>query len=134
MPKWPKTAFDEKFETIWLIIPNAGKIKIYTSGCPKNQNKCWYKTGSPPPAGSKKAVLKLRSVNSIVIAPANTGNDNNNRKAVIKTAQTNKGVRLAVMPGKRIFVIVTIKLIAPRIDETPAKCNEKIAQSTLAPE
>jgi hypothetical protein len=23
------------------IIPNPGKIKIYTSGWPKNQNKCW---------------------------------------------------------------------------------------------
>ena len=26
---------------IWDTIPNPGKIKIYTSGCPKNQNKCW---------------------------------------------------------------------------------------------
>jgi hypothetical protein len=38
-------------------------------------------------------VLKLRSVSSIVIAPARTGNDNNNKKAVIKTAQTKSGVR-----------------------------------------
>jgi hypothetical protein len=29
-----------------------------TSGCPKNQNKCWYKITSPPPDGSKKEVLK----------------------------------------------------------------------------
>jgi hypothetical protein len=21
--------------------PNAGNINMYTSGCPKNQNKCW---------------------------------------------------------------------------------------------
>jgi hypothetical protein len=27
-----------------------------------------------------------------------------------------------------------MKLIAPAIDETPAKCKEKIAQSTEAPE
>jgi hypothetical protein len=27
-------------ERISLIIPKAGKIRIYTSGCPKNQNKC----------------------------------------------------------------------------------------------
>jgi len=27
-----------------------------------------------------------------------------------------------------------MKFIAPRIDETPAKCNEYIAQSTAAPE
>jgi len=59
-----------------------------------------------------------------VIAPAKTGKDNNNKKAVIKTAQTNKGVLFALKPGARIFEIVTIKLTAPKIDETPAKCNE----------
>jgi hypothetical protein len=69
-------------------------------------------------------VLKFRSVSNIVIAPANTGRDKSSKKAVMNTAQTNKGVRLAVIPGARIFVIVTIKLIAPKIDETPAKCNE----------
>jgi hypothetical protein len=42
----------------------------------------------------------------------------------MNTAQTNRGVRLAVIPGARIFVIVTIKLIAPKIEETPARCNE----------
>jgi hypothetical protein len=66
-------------------------------------------------------VLKLRSVSNIVIAPANTGNDSRSNQAVIQTAQTNKGVRLAVIPGARIFVIVTMKLIAPKIEETPAK-------------
>jgi hypothetical protein len=38
--------------------------------------------GSPPPAGSKKVVLKFRSVNSMVIAPANTGSDNNNKNTL----------------------------------------------------
>jgi len=33
-----------------------------------------------------------------------------------------------------MFVIVTIKLTAPKIEETPAKCKEKIAQSTEPPE
>jgi len=66
-------------------------------------------------------VLKLRSVSNIVIAPANTGNDSRSNQAVIQTAQTNRGVRLAVIPGARIFVIVTMKLIAPKIEETPAK-------------
>jgi hypothetical protein len=58
------------------------------------------------------------------MAPAKTGNDNNNKKAVIKTAHTKSGVLFAVIPGALIFVIVTIKLMAPKIDETPAKCNE----------
>jgi len=64
---------------------------MYTSGCPKNQKRCWYRTGSPPAFESKNDVLKFLSVNSIVIAPAITGNDNNNKKAVINTAQTNNG-------------------------------------------
>lgn len=73
-------------------MPKPGKIRIYTSGWPKNQNKCWYKMGSPPPAGSKNVVLRFRSVRSIVIPAAKTGRDRSNRTAVIKTDQTNKGV------------------------------------------
>lgn len=34
----------------------------------------------------------------------------------------------------RILITVVIKLIAPKIDEIPAKCREKIAKSTDAPE
>jgi hypothetical protein len=69
-----------------------------------------------------------------VIAPANTGNDKSKRNAVINTAHTNNGVRCAVIPGARIFAIVTIKFIAPRIEETPAMCKLKIARSTEPPE
>lgn len=36
--------------------------------------------------------------------------------------------------GARILKIVTIKFIAPKREETPAKCKEKIARSTAAPE
>ena len=89
--------------------------------------------GSPPPRGSKKAVLRFRSVNSIVIAPAKTGNDRSKRIAVIKTDQTNKGIRSRVIPTGRILITVEIKLIAPRIDLAPARCKEKIAKSTAAP-
>jgi hypothetical protein len=66
-------------------------------------------------------VLKLRSVNNIVIAPAKTGRDNNNKTAVTKTAHANNGRRAIVMPLALIFIIVTIKLIAPAIDDAPAK-------------
>jgi hypothetical protein len=40
-------------------LPNPGKIRMYTSGCPKKQNRCWYRMGSPPPAGSKNDVFKF---------------------------------------------------------------------------
>lgn len=83
---------------------------------------------------SKKAVLKFLSVSNIVIAPASTGRDNNNKKAVIKTAQTNKGTLCADIPGALIFKIVTIKFIAPKIEEAPAICKLNIARSTDPPE
>lgn len=69
-----------------------------------------------------------------VIAPASTGNDSNNKKAVIKTDQTNKGNLLKYKPGQRILKIVTIKLIAPAIEEMPAICKLKMAKSTPQPE
>jgi hypothetical protein len=89
--------------------------------------------GSPPPEGSKKEVFKLRSVRSIVMAPANTGKERSKRRAVIPTDQTNKGTRSKVIPGARMLIIVVMKLIAPKIEEIPAKCREKIAKSTAAP-
>ena len=119
---------------IWEIIPNPGKIRIYTSGWPKNQNKCWYKIGSPPPAGSKNVVFKFRSVKSMVIAPASTGRERRRRRAVIPTDHTKSGTRSRDIFDDRILMIVVIKLIAPRIDEAPARCKEKIVKSTLAPE
>jgi hypothetical protein len=89
--------------------------------------------GSPPPAGSKKDVLKFRSKRSIVIAPARTGKDNNSNNAVSSTDHTNSGTRSILREFTRIFKIVVIKLMAPKIEEAPAICNEKIVRSTLGP-
>jgi hypothetical protein len=46
---------------------NVKKPIYLTSGCPKNQKRCWNNIGSPPPAASKKDVLKFLSVKTIVI-------------------------------------------------------------------
>jgi len=75
----------------------------------------------PPPAGSKKEVLKFRSVKSIVIAPARTGRLVTRRTEVIKRAHSIRGRRdmdtnLVVREQK----IVVKKLILPRIEEIPA--------------
>jgi hypothetical protein len=78
-------------------------------------------------------VLKFRSKRSIVIAPANTGKESNNKIAVKKTDQTNSGVCSNFSPGARILQIVEIKLIAPKIEDTPARCREKIVKSTAGP-
>jgi hypothetical protein len=78
-------------------------------------------------------VLKFLSVNTIVIAPANTGNVNNNNTAVIITAHPNKVNLCNLTPGVLMFIIVVIKFIAPNKLLTPDKCKAKIAKSTLGP-
>lgn len=64
---------------------------------------------------------------------AKTGRDRRRSTAVIKTDQTNSGVWYCDMAGGFMLIIVVIKLIDPKIDETPAKCREKITRSTDAP-
>lgn len=77
--------------------------------------------GSPPPAGSKKVVFRLRSVSSIVMPAAKTGRERRRRTAVISTAQTNSGIWYIVTAVGFMLIMVVIKLIAPRIDEIPAR-------------
>lgn len=69
----------------------------------------------------------------MVIAPAKTGKESKSKIAVINTDQTNKGIRSRVIPIDRMLIIVVMKLIAPRIDDAPAKWREKIAKSTEGP-
>lgn len=68
-----------------------------------------------------------------MIAPANTGSDRSNKIAVIKTDHTNNGTCSIFIDFNRRFRVVVMKLIAPKIDEIPAKCKEKIAKSTANP-
>jgi hypothetical protein len=67
------------------------------------------------------------------MAPARTGRDKSNRTTVITTAHTNKGIRSRRNPCHRMLMTVVIKLTAPKIDDAPARCNEKIARSTEGP-
>ena len=117
----------------WLTIPKPGTTIIYTSGCPKNQRRCWYNTGSPPPEASKKVVPKFRSVSSMVIAPANTGKDSKIKKAVIRIDHGNRGTFIIDIPGALIFKKVVIILIALKIEEAPDKWMAKIAKSIDIP-
>jgi hypothetical protein len=78
--------------------------------------------------------LKLRSVNNIVIAPANTGNDKSKRNTVISTAHTKSGNLCINNPGALILKIVTMKLIDPKIELVPERWKLKIAKSTEGPE
>jgi len=55
------------------------------------------------------------------MAPAKTGSERSRRSVVINTAQTNNGIFSGFISFGRIFLIVDIKLIEPKIEEAPAK-------------
>ena len=67
---------------------------------------------------------------SIVIAPARTGRERRRRTAVMATDHTNKGILTRDIPDCRMFMMVVMKLMAPRIEEAPARWREKIVRST----
>lgn len=67
------------------------------------------------------------------MAPANTGRDRSSKRAVIPTDQTNRGMLSKVFDEDRIFMMVVMKLMAPKIDDAPARCNLKIVKSTDGP-
>ena len=66
--------------------------------------------------------------------PASTGRVSTSRNAVTRTAHTNSGILYIVCPGTRILNTVTMKFIAPSIEEIPDRCRLKIARSTDPPE
>lgn len=70
----------------------------------------------------------------MVIAAARTGSARRSIIAVIRTDQTNSGMLNIGVDFGFMLIHVVIKLIAPRMDEAPAKCKEKIAKSTDGPE
>ena len=64
---------------------------------------------------------------------ARTGSDRRRRTAVIRTAHTNRGVWYWEIAAGFILIIVVMKLMAPRIEDTPARWREKMVKSTDAP-
>ena len=70
-------------------------------------------------------MLKLRSVSTMVIAPASTGSAISSMKAVTSIDQANSGILCSVMPGARMLKMVVMKLIAPRMDDAPDKMDRR---------
>jgi hypothetical protein len=78
-------------------------------------------------------VFRLRSVNNITKAAANTGKAKITKIAVKQILHTNKGIWFNCIPAARIPATVTNKLMLPKILLKPFKCKLKIAKSTAAP-
>src|SRR5580704_1786949 len=108
-------------------MPMDGRIAMYTSGCPKNQNKCCHRSGEPPecgcnrslttsPEGMKKLVPAVRSRMSRMHAGSNTANASNAMQEVMNHAHVQIGMRIKVMPLARRSRVVAMKLSAPSSD------------------
>ena len=52
---------------------------------------------------------------------------------VTRIDQTNSGILCSVMPGARMLKMVVMKLMAPRIDEAPARWSDRMAKSIAGP-
>src|SRR5690625_1885537 len=91
---YPNSLFLENVANTSLKIPNTGKIKMYTSGCPNIQNRCCQIIVFPPKDTSKKAVPNIRSninKNKLIV---NAGKANKIKTLVINVVHENNGIRI----------------------------------------
>src|SRR5438132_1318614 len=67
------------------------------------------------------------------VGTAITGNERRSRNTVTRIDQTNSGILCSVMPGARMLKIVVMKLMAPRIEDAPARWIDRMAKSIAGP-
>ena len=84
---------------ISVTIPKTGRIKIYTSGCPKNQKMCCHKRAEPPFCTSKKCAPSWRSKRTIANPAVSGGMAKRMSTEVQSIVQTKKGTFHRAMPG-----------------------------------
>ena len=106
---------------------------MYTSGCPKSQNRCCQSTGSPPAAGTKKFAPKKRSSISSVTATVMMGKASTSSTMVTRLIHVNSGIRMRVMPGARMLTMVTKKLNAAASEAIPSTWMPSIQNSVRTP-
>src|SRR5580700_1137047 len=82
---------------------------------------CCHITGLPPLVGSKNGTPNCRSMKSAASAAASAVVAIISSGAVANCPHTNSGMRVNVIPGARIFKIVTTKLMPVMVELTPTK-------------
>ena len=113
-------------------MPKNGSARMYTSGWPKNQNRCCHKI-APPLAASKTREPIRRSISSTSSAAARTGNAISTIIEVSSAFQVNIGIRNIVMPGARMQKIVVMKLTPDRMVPRPDSTSPMIHMSAPTP-
>ena len=116
-----------------MTTPKKGKATMYTSGWPKNQNRCCQSTGVPPFCTSKMLASRCRSANSMASAAVSTGNASSTMTLVTSMFQVKIGIRNIVMPGARSMKIVVTRLTAPSTVAVLVTMTPTIHRSGPAP-
>ncbi|GGR02509.1 hypothetical protein GCM10010195_67780 [Kitasatospora griseola] len=114
------------------MMPKNGSARMYTSGWPKNQNRCCHSIG-PPFIGSKTWDPNLRSISRASSAAASTGKTISTSSEVSSTFQAKIDIRNMVMPGARMQMIVVMKLTAPSTLPKPLNATPMIHMSAPTP-
>jgi hypothetical protein len=104
---------------ISVTMPKNGNAMMYTSGWPKNQNRCCHRI-APPLADSNTCACKCRSTQSTSSAAVRMGKASSTSRLVTMMFQVKIGIRNIVMPGQRSVITVVTMLTAPRIVPRPA--------------
>ena len=107
-------------------MPNAGKIRMYTSGWPQIQIRFTYIIELPPSSLVKKWVSNRRSRPSMARVTVRIGNAITIRMLVHSAVQVNTGIFIRSMPGARILTMVTTRLTPDSSVPTPATCNDQM--------
>ena len=84
-------------------------------------------------AGKKKLVPAMRSSSSRTAAANSTAKLNKLRIAVMNHAQQVSGSRMSDMPGQRISMNVTMKLIEPSTEATQKRAMDTIQRFCPVP-
>ncbi len=92
---------------------------MYTSGWPKNQNRCCQSRGDPPKRRSNTWVPKWRSESRRTEAAVSTGKAISTSPLVTSMFQVKMGTRNMVIPGARIPTMVVMRLTAVNTAENP---------------
>ena len=133
IPLYPNNGRRENTGITSETTPKNGRAMMYTSGWPKNQNRCWNRIGDPPSCGSKNWAPNSRSASNMISAPVSTGNANTTMNDESHRFHVRIGMRNKVMPGARIIVTVVITLIAVSVPDVPVRITETIQKSPPRP-
>ena len=101
--------------------PSGGMKIRYTSGWPKNQNRCCHSSTSPP----SRRIVEMRADEPVEDQRGARQHHRRHREEhherVTSVAQTNSGMRLSDIPGARSLKIVVIRTIASSSADSSVK-------------